>query len=121
MDEIDGSLFIKNRHIIHTREGSYDLRSILFLHERSAGTLVSSRGAIAVEAYDKNVSLLFGIIQISDMPDVQDIEDSIGQDDLFSFFLLGYDSRLKFLDRENLASFLLHLQIQFNSIQKLFS
>lgn len=69
----------KNGDVIDTTERAQNLRAILLAIDRASGAFQRAHGGVAIERDEQCVAELPGLLQIADMPGVQEIETAVGK------------------------------------------
>lgn len=81
--------FVEYGYQVNRVERGYNLGPLKFGQYRSALPLEPGYLVIRINSDYQNIAQITSAFEISNVPNVQDVEASVCQDDAFSFFLLG--------------------------------
>lgn len=91
-DECAGIGFAEDDDCVDIGERGDDFSALVLGHERTVIAFDSANGGIGVDGDDESASERFGSVQVADVSDVQQIEASIGENDLLASFAPCGDS-----------------------------
>ena len=86
-DELERGEFVEYRNIVHTRKAREDLRPLLLRKDGTLRTFQASNRAITVHTDDQYIPQRFGLLQITDMAEMEKVEATVGKDDPLPFLL----------------------------------
>jgi hypothetical protein len=86
VDQILDRWLVKDRDGIDTSEGSDDLGPFVLGHVWPAITFEAADLTVGIYRDDKKSAKLLGAFQIPHMPDMEQIETAVGENDLYSGF-----------------------------------
>lgn len=96
-------VFLKDQDVIDSRERRYETRAILLAHQRTALALEAAHAGIAVDADNQQIAGRPGSFEITQMPDMQQVEAAIGQHDAFAGGARRLDDLRRALERNDLG------------------
>jgi hypothetical protein len=106
-DEFERSEFVEYCDIIHTRKARENLCPFLLGEDGTPGTFQALNRAITVYPDDQYIPQRFGLLQITDMAEMEKVETTVGKDnplpflfevlDCFMEYFFGFDLFFQFL------------------------
>lgn len=86
-DEPGDAWFFKKDHGIDTTESSDDFSAIEFAIDGAAGALEGADGVVGVDSDDESVSERAGLLEVSDVTGMKEVETAVGEDEVLAFML----------------------------------
>jgi len=83
-DEARGALVIEDDHRIHGAQRGEDLGAVVFVVHRARGAFERAHGGVRVHGHHHRISQSAGLIEITHMARVQQIEAAVGEHQLFT-------------------------------------
>jgi hypothetical protein len=81
-EEIQRRTLSKNANRIDTLKSGDDCGAVVFVVYGAAGPFEVPDRSVAIDADEEDVALLAGVLKVSDMAKMQDIEAAVGHDEL---------------------------------------
>lgn len=79
VNEIFGSVFVKETDEINAGQGREDFRAVVFGLKWTVGTFESFDAGVGINADEECISELSGFLQVSDVADMQKVEAAVGE------------------------------------------
>jgi len=104
LDELERRVFIEDRHEVDALERRQHFRALRLREDRSSGTLTEpADGGIAIDTDHETITEASRFAERADMPSMEDIEASVGEDDGAARPALGGDGLAERRAIENLT------------------
>ena len=94
-DDLVRRVFVEDHHGVDRLEREQHLGALGLRRDRTPRALVRAHGSIRVDADDERVAEAPGLLEIADMPGMQQIEHAVGEDDRLSGRAQGRDTLLR--------------------------
>lgn len=82
-DDSPGRRFRKRNQIVDVPDGAQDLKPLPQREDRPGRSLEPPDGRVAIEGDDETIAHFRGLVKEPDMSGVEEVEASVGEDDLF--------------------------------------
>ncbi len=105
LDQRQGSFLIEQADVVDAFERPQHDRPLGFIVDRPIRSFAETTNAgVGVESDDEQISLISRLLQVADMPPVEDVEAAVGEDNRLSLLTMSTDFFDEDLARDELLS-----------------